>query len=185
MKFPFYKQLDKMDCGPTCIRMIAKHYKKTVSAEYLRNLAEVTRQGSNLKTLANAAELIGFRTLGVQISLDKLINEVPLPCIVHWKQEHFVVVHKIKKDIIYVADPGKGLLKYTKKEFLESWIGAGATDQTEDGIVLLFEPTPKLFELQDEQGVAEPKERGFRFLFSYLFRYKSFVTQLIFGLLEQ
>jgi len=116
--------------------MIANHYGKSVSLPKLRELSETTREGASLKNISDAAEKIGFKTLGVKISLEKLKEEAPLPCIVHWKQNHFVVVYKIKsrnkKSIsspealegrksrtkIFVADPGHGLLEYTEKEFI-------------------------------------------------------------------
>jgi len=95
--FQFYQQPDEMDCGPTCLRMIAKHYGRSISLEKLRNLSETTREGSNLKNISDSAEKIGFRTLGVKVDFVKLIKEAPLPCILHWNQDHFVVLYKIKK----------------------------------------------------------------------------------------
>ena len=95
--FCFYKQPDTMDCGPTCLRMVAKHYKRTISLEKIRRLSDTTRSGSSLKNIADAAEKIGFKTLGVKINFKSLAEEAPLPCIVFWNERHFVVVHKIKK----------------------------------------------------------------------------------------
>jgi len=109
-KFPFYKQPDAMDCGPTCLRMIAKHYGRTISLQKLRAISETTREGSTLKNIAEAAENIGFRSLGVKIDFEKLKEDAPLPCIVFWQQQHFVVVYKITKKVVYVADPGHGLI---------------------------------------------------------------------------
>ncbi|MBL4709778.1 MAG: peptidase domain-containing ABC transporter [Flavobacteriales bacterium] len=180
MNFTHYDQPDIMDCGPTCLRMIAKHYGRNISLQKLRALSETTREGASLKSMAGAAEKIGFRTLGVKISLLKLVEEIPLPCIVHWQKHHFVVVYEIKKDTVFVADPAHGLLKYSKKEFLKSWIGANATEDIEEGITLLFEPTPRL--KQSEVDDFETK-RGFSFLYQYLFRYKKFLVQLVLGLL--
>jgi ATP-binding cassette subfamily B protein len=93
--FPFFHQHDAMDCGATCLRMIAKYYGKNYSLETLREKTSISREGVSLLGIAKAAEQIGFRTLGVRVSLEKLC-EMPLPCIVHWKQEHFVVVYDIK-----------------------------------------------------------------------------------------
>ncbi len=95
--FPFYKQLDKMDCGATCLRMIAKYYGKNYSLETLRQKTSISREGVSLLGISEAAEQIGFRTTGVHISFEKL-TEAPLPCIVHWKQNHFVVVYDVKVD---------------------------------------------------------------------------------------
>ena len=177
--FPHYKQPDQMDCGPTCLRMIAKHYGRSISLEKLRKLSETTREGSSLKNIANTAEKIGFRTLGVKINFQKLQKEAPLPAIVFWQQRHFVVVYKIKANTVYVADPAHGLLKYNKEEFIKEWIGSQANTHTEEGIALMLEPTPKLkhTELDDLES-----RKGFSFLYQYLFRYKKFVFQLAIGL---
>jgi ATP-binding cassette subfamily B protein len=172
-QFYFYKQPDQMDCGPTCLRMLAKHYGRDISLQKLRKLSETTHKGSSLRTISDAAENIGFRTLGVKISYEKLVQEAPLPCIVHWNQYHFIVVYKIQKDKVFVADPSHGLLKYSKKEFIENWIGSNANENTKEGVALLFETTPRL--KQSEIDDIE-KKRGFRFLFQYIFRYKKFRT---------
>ena len=180
MAFPHYQQPDAMDCGPTCLRIVSKHYGRNISLQKLRKLSETTREGSSLKTISDAAEKIGFRTLGVKLDLEKLSEEVPLPCIAFWNQQHFVVVYKIKKNKVYVSDPAHGLLVYTKEEFIKRWIGNNADAKTDEGIALLLEPSPRLKETQDDD--APPKE-GFSFLFQYLFRYKAFLVQLIVGLL--
>ena len=178
--FTHYKQPDQMDCGPTCLRMIAKHYGRTISLEKLRKLSETTREGSSLKNIANTAEKIGFRTLGVKINFKKLQKEAPLPAIVFWQQRHFVVVYKIKANTVYVADPAHGLLKYNKDEFIKEWIGAQANTHTEEGIALMLEPTPKLKHTEVDDIEAR---KGFSFLYQYLFRYKKFIVQLAIGLL--
>lgn len=97
MSFPHYTQSDQMACGATCLRMIAKYYGKNYSAKELLQISETTREGTNLQGISAASEVIGFRTLGVKVSFNKLEQEAPLPCIAHWNQNHFVVVHKIKK----------------------------------------------------------------------------------------
>ncbi len=177
-KFPHYKQNEEKDCGPTCIKIIAKYYGKTINTQQLRTLSETTREGSSLLGLSEAVETIGFRSLGVKLSYKKLC-EAPLPCIVHWNKIHYVVVYRIKKGIVYVSDPAHGLIKYTKKEFIKSWIGNNADDITKEGIALLIEPTPKFYKSEFE----EDEKFGFNFIFKYLFKYKRFVVQLIIGLL--
>ena len=179
-KFQHYKQPDQMDCGPTCLKMIAKHYGRTISLEKLRKLSETTREGSSLMNISDSAEKIGFRTLGVKVNFNKLQEEVPLPCILHWNQNHFVVIYKIHKDTIWIADPGHGLIELNKQDFLKNWIGANADENTEEGIALLLEPTPKLNQVEEDDIDAK---KGFAFLYQYLFRYKKFLIQLIFGLL--
>jgi len=183
--FPFYKQPDSKDCGPTCLKIIARHYGKTLSIQTLRELSETTRAGSNLLTLSDAAEKIGLRTLGVKISLNKL-TEAPLPCILHWNNDHYVVLYKIrrrKSDIekLYVSDPAHGLLEYSREDFLKSWIGNNANPDTEEGIALLVEPTVHFH--QSEFETEDKKAFGFSLLANYVKRYKSFVIQLAIGLL--
>lgn len=180
-KFPFYHQLDTIDCGLTCLRMVAKFYRKVISLSTLRSLSEITREGISLKNLANTAEKIGFRTLSVKISFNKLIEEAPLPCIVYWNQKHFVVVYKVKHEKITVADPSHGLLTFSKEEFIKNWIGNNTDEHTEEGIALLLEPTPILRQAQDDNNNEEKK--GFFFLYQYLFKYKKFIVQLAVGLL--
>ena len=97
-KFPYYQQIAQKDCGPTCLRIVAKHYGKSISLKKLTDLSETNRSGSSLSNMASAAEKIGFRTLGVKIDFEKLQKEAPLPCIIHWNQNHFVVVYKIKRE---------------------------------------------------------------------------------------
>lgn len=178
-KFPFYKQLEAKDCGPTCLRIIAKHYGKLISLQQIRDLSETTRVGSNLLKLSDAAEAIGFKSLGIKIDYDKL-KEAPLPIIVHWNKNHFVVVYKIKKDVIYISDPAYGLITYTKEDFIKRWIGSNATDNTKEGVVLLLEVTPKFHNLKNWK---ETDKKSFRFLFQYLFKYKNLLLQLVIGLL--
>jgi ATP-binding cassette subfamily B protein len=178
--FPSYKQADSKDCGPTCLKIIAKYYGKVINIQELRNLSETNREGSNLLFLSDAAEKIGFRTLGVKLNLLKL-EEAPLPCVLHWNKEHYVVLYKIKKGTYYVSDPAIGLMDYSKDEFLKFWIGNNANESTEEGIALLTEPTPKFHQTEFEK--EDEKSFGFKMLFKYILPYKSFVFQLIIGLL--
>jgi len=179
MTFPHYLQPDTMDCGPTCLRIIAKHYCRSISLEKLRSLTDTTRSGSSLQGIADAAEKIGFRSLGVKINFEALSEQAPLPCIVFWRQSHFVVVYKVKKGTVYVSDPGHGLLEYSKQEFLANWIGSHATEKTEEGIVLLLEETPKLKETEADD-VA--RKEGMGFLWKYMANYKRYLFQLALGL---
>ncbi len=184
MSFPFHKQPDYMDCGPTCLRMVAKFHGRSISLEKLRSLSETTRTGSTLNNIAQAAESIGFRTLGVKLALRTLLQEQPFPCILHWNSDHFVVLYRIskrrKQPTIHVADPAHGLLTYTEAEFLERWIGKSANRDTQEGIALLLEPTPLL--RQSEEDDAE-RPKSFGFLFQYLWPHRKFVWQLALGLL--
>lgn len=177
-KFPHYKQTEAKDCGPTCIKIIAKHYGKTINTQQLRELSETTREGSSLLGLSEAVETMGFKSLGIKLAFEKL-KEAPLPCIVHWNKNHYVVLYKIKKDNVYISDPAHGLITFTKKEFIKHWIGNNADENTEEGIALLVEPTAAFY----SQEFEEDEKFGFSFIFKYLIRYKKFVAQLIIGLL--
>lgn len=177
-KFPHYTQTEAKDCGPTCIKMIARHFGKTINTQQLRVISETTREGSSLLGLAEATETIGLRSLGVKLSYQELA-EAPLPCIVHWNRNHYVVVYKIKKDTVYIADPAHGLLTYNKVEFLSHWIGENANLDSKEGIALLIETTPHFY--QEEFEEQEPF--GFSFIFKYILKYKRLLVQLIVGLL--
>ncbi|RKN76903.1 peptidase domain-containing ABC transporter [Ulvibacterium marinum] len=184
-KFPHYTQPDSKDCGPTCLKIIAKHYGKTVSLPHIREISETTRSGSSLLDLSDAAEHLGFKSLGVKLSYKELLK-APLPCILHWNKVHFVVLYGAERrkkngDILKISDPGYGLLNHSKEELLKSWIGNNADENTEEGIALLLEPTSKFYEsdLADEQV----KPLGLLFLTSYLIKYKRFIWQLVIGLL--
>nr|WP_231287368.1 peptidase domain-containing ABC transporter [Prevotella denticola] len=174
-----------MDCGPSCLAMIAKHYGQQADKEQLRKICSLGKEGVSLLGISKAAENLGFKTIGGRLSFEMLYQEDPMPCIIHWNQNHFVVVYKIKKHnkgkyTVYVADPGKGLVTYTKEEFCEHWVST-KTNGEEKGIVLLLEPTEQFYAQNDTKAV--PTQRRVKFLWSYLKKYKRFFTQLILGLL--
>ena len=177
MSFPFVKQPDAMDCGPSCLKMVAGFYKKNFSLETLRKKCYITRDGVSFLGLSEAADSLGFRTLGVKIPFSKLEENVPLPCIVHWRQKHFVVVYKIKNDTLWVADPAIGLIKYSKQEFISDWSGT-IVDRENVGLVLIMEPTPALYDIEDDVS----RITGFRFLWKYFRLYKRYLYQLMLGL---
>lgn len=178
-KFPHYKQTDAKDCGPTCLKIIAKHYKKTISIQQLRNISETTREGSSLLGLSEASEKIGFRSLGVKLTIQTL-NEASLPCILHWNKNHYAVLYSIRKGVFYISDPAHGLLKYSKEEFLTHWIGNNASEKTQEGIALLVEPTAKFYDLDFD---TDKPTFGFKFLSKYVFKYNRFLWQLVIGLI--
>ncbi len=177
MSFVFKKQQNIMDCGPTCLYMLSRFHGKNMNIETIRNHTELGKEGVNLFGISNAAEELGFRTISVEISFEKLIKEAPLPCIIHWEQSHFVIVtpnSTIKK--IEVADPANGIIKYTKEEFCVKWLN---TSDEVQGIALLIEPTPAFY------NKTETKAPGISwgFLTKYLSQYKRYFVQLLFGLL--
>ncbi|RHN09999.1 peptidase domain-containing ABC transporter [Bacteroides intestinalis] len=176
---PYYPQHDAMDCGPTCLRMVAAFYGKRYSLEGLREKSFITREGVSMLGISEAAEKIGFRSICVQVGYEKL-QEAPLPCIIHWNQQHFVVVYKLNDKHVWVADPGAGKLKYTKEEFCNCWLSSRKNEE-DTGVALLLEPTPEFYTIEDEGD--EVNRRGFSFLYSYLRPYRGLVGQLLLGLL--
>lgn len=176
--FPFYIQHDSMDCGPTCLRMIAKYYGRSFNLQTLRERCFITRGGVSLLGISDAAESIGFRTMGVNITFEQLVNDAPLPLIVHWKQNHFVVVYKIKKDKVFIADPAFGGIRLSKDEFLKGWLSTRKEGQNK-GLALILQPKPDFY----NQTGEEIKKTSFSFLFSFLRPHKAFIVQLLAGIL--
>jgi len=180
--FPHYHQLDAMDCGPACLRMIAKHYGRNYTLQTLREKSFITREGVSMLGISDAAEIIGFRTIGVKVSFEQLVKDVVFPCILHWNQRHFVVCYDIKqkKDgyAIKIADPTGGLLTYAEKEFKKCWL-SGVVNNEQIGAALLLEPTPDFYEHEDEK---EKASRNLGFFLRYLFPYKKQMMQLVLGM---
>ncbi|RKR82043.1 ATP-binding cassette subfamily B protein [Mucilaginibacter gracilis] len=163
-----------MDCGPTCLRMVAKYFGRNFKLQTIRQLCEINREGVSLLGISDAAEKIGFRSLGVKLNPVQL-KEAELPCILHWRQNHFVVLYKIKKWKYHIADPSKGLITLTEQDFNRQWLSD--TDKGE-GIALLLSPAPQFYEQEDEKG----SEIRWSFLLRYLITYRQLVIQLLFGL---
>jgi ATP-binding cassette subfamily B protein len=178
MLFPFVKQHDAMDCGPACLKMIAAYHGKNFSMDYLRKKCYITKEGVSFLGLSEAADSAGFRTMGVKIPFDVLREKIALPCIVHWRQKHFVVVYRIRKGKIYAADPATGLVTYTQDEFEKNW-AVTMVDGKPAGLALTVEPTPSLYSLDDQPE----KTGGFRFLLKYFRLYRKYFGQLLLGLL--
>jgi len=176
--FPFYKQLDAMDCGPTCLRMVARFYGKHFTLQTLREKSHLNREGVSMLGIAKAAEDIGMQSMGVSLTWERLRTEAPLPVIVHWKQNHFVVVYKIKRDRVHISDPAFGQTILSKEEFLKGWIST-RKDGEAKGSVLLLQPTPDFQNLEDEPI----KKTGFRYLYRYLTPYKRYLYHLLLGLI--
>lgn len=181
MKFPFYKQHDSTDCGPACLRSIADYYGKKYSLQHLRDACHISKDGVSLIGISDAAESIGFRTKMVRITLDKLLHSIQYPCILHWRQNHFVVLYKVvkgKKHKYYIADPAQGLLVYSESEFIKSWCYAG----TSEGIALLLETSPLFYTLKnDYNGKRSINSHS---LFRYLTPYKKYLFQVVFGIIS-
>ncbi len=171
MAFPFYRQHDTMDCGPACLKMVCDYYGKFFNITSLRAASHITREGVSMLGISDAAESVGFRTMGVNLSFSELVASDPMPCIAHWHQNHFVVIYRIvkKKDgyLIKVADPAHGLITYKEPDFLRAW--QTEEDYSGKGICLLLEPGPEF------QAMPEDKKnkRILSFIRQYLKPYKS------------
>lgn len=176
--FPVYKQLDAMDCGPSCLRMISKYHGKNYSLEFLRDLCGLSKEGVSLFGISEAAEKIGFRTQSVKLTFQQLSEDINLPCIVHWNQNHFVVLppQKFSKKTIVIADPAYGLVKIDKSTFQKSWCGS----LKDVGIALILDPSESFF-TQESSDTSKPS--GFRFLIPYLKPYRKYIFQLFLALL--
>lgn len=181
-KYKFYKQLDYMDCGPTCLRMIAAYYGEEYSLDYLRANSYITKNGVSLLGLSEAAEKIGLKTLAAKLTYDQLSQRIPLPCVLHWNQEHYVVIYAIEKKTFFrpvervvIADPGHTLVRVDRDVFEKCWISSA----DKKGIALLVEPSPDFY--RNEEGIQKPKN-GFGFLLGYLRPYKRYFVQLVLGM---
>lgn len=190
--FNFKLQQNEMDCGPTCLYMICKHYKREFNIEKLRELSEIGKNGVNILGISDAGEKIGYRTQALQLSISE-IDKVQLPCILHWQQNHFVVLYKIKssnwvsvkpvqKKVYCIADPACGIIQYKQKEFVRHWVSNKA-DGEHTGIALLIEPTPAFYNSIYDDGYKPARNTGYSRVIKYLYPYKKLFIQLVLGLL--
>ena len=177
--FSYYKQLEAKDCGPTCLKMIAKFFGKSFSISFIRNLCLTTREGSSMLGINEAAEKLNLNTFATKISFKTLNEDAPLPCIILWDNYHYVVVYKIKKNMIYVADPAIGKIKYNKEDFIKRWINMSeANDETEEGLALFFEPNEN-FNNNTLNLEEESKFNPIAYIKKYLTKHKKLVIYLI------
>lgn len=188
-KFPNFKQLDKMDCGPTCLKIIARYYGRSLELHLLREYCYANRTGVSMLGINDAAERINFRCTGVKSTFEKFATETVLPCIVHWREDHFIVVYKIKvkknkagnwEGKIYVSDPAFGLVTYSVEEFLNGWAN-GKGDDKDKCSFLILAPTLKFFH-PDNKDADESKFKLIHF-FSYIKPYKKLFAQVMLGML--
>ncbi len=177
--FPFYRQLDAMDCGPTCLMMTAAAHGRQFPLTYLRERSYLSREGVSALGIMEAAEAIGFRTMTVKVPFDTgkdtacLLN-APLPCIAHWNQEHFVVIYKVSRSHIWIADPGAGKFKLKRKDFEKSWLS-----DADQGVLILLETTPKFYQ---QEGVPSVKKARFGVLLDYVHPHRKLIAQLLIGM---
>jgi ATP-binding cassette subfamily B protein len=175
-KFPHFKQLDMMDCGATCLRMVLKHYGQNVSIQRIRKLCQTNKHGVNLLGISEAAETLQLRTSGVKLKLEQL-EEIELPSILHWNQNHFVVLYRISRGKYYIADPATSLVTMDQKEFSKNWF---AHKELHQGLSLILSPMPDFYDLDKEE-----KEKSLEWgkIISYFAKYRGLFIQLFFGML--
>lgn len=170
-------QHDAMQCGVACLQMVCRYHGRDVSLSELGQICCPTNEGISLLGISEAAEYLGFQTISGRTSIDEL-TDVPLPCILHWNQNHFVVLYKIKRNRYYIADPAKGKIRYSKQEFACHWIST-QSEGKEKGVAIFLEPTPQFYEQKD---VVNQKKRSFHFLLGYVRMYGKYFFQIILGL---
>lgn len=174
--FPEFIQHDNMDCGVACIKIIAEYYGKSYTLSELKKICIPTREGVSMAAISQTLEEMGFRCVGGRITTEILENKSPLPCILHWSQNHFVVLYKIHNGKFYISDPGVGLISYSKEEFEEKWVTT-KTEKQDKGVALLIY---KQGELKD---LSNAKDRSsLKILIPYFLRYKKYFFQLILGM---
>lgn len=179
MNYPSYLQRDSRDCGPTCVRMIAKYYGKSYSLSYLKKISNLTRSGVTMLNISDTAEKIGFKTYGMKLTKEQL-REIPLPCIISWNKNHFVVVYKISNNQVICGDPLQGILKYHIDDFLNCWLSIEDNIKGKMGIVLLLEPLTQFYENEE---VHESKKLNIPYLLKYIQPHWKKLTAVFFALL--
>lgn len=181
---PFYFQNDHMDCGPACIKMVAKYYGRDFSLQFLREKAGIGKTGVSLLGISEAAEVIGFRTKALKLTASQLSRNISFPCILHWNQNHFVVLYKVRKEGFYIGDPAVGVSRLSRAQFLSCWI-SDVHEGEGEGVALALSPSPGFYNSETEDGdlVKGQQDRmSFKSIFYYLFPYKRLVIQLLLGL---
>lgn len=179
-KIPFRKQYDATLCGMACLQMVCEYYGVKYSVDNLSKYCHATVEGLSILTLSEVCNNLGLHAVSGKISIPQISN-APLPCILHWEQNHFVVLYKLnnKKKLYYIADPAKGFVQYSQKELREHWISTLSKEE-EKGIALFLQPTPAFYEKQEEH---KSEKRSFSFLFGYFHQYRRYFGQIILGLL--
>jgi ATP-binding cassette subfamily B protein len=173
MAFPHFKQAEQMDCGPTCLRIIAKYYGKDVDADELRRLSSTTRNGSSFLGLSKAAEKIGFKSVGIKLPFNRLLKDITFPCIAHWNQSHYLVIYKVKNKKVYVSDPAHRLIMLEESEFLTGW-----ADENNTGLLLLLEPSRDFVPAKDTSEKTR-SGAGWGFVHRYLYQHRKQAAFLV------
>jgi ATP-binding cassette, subfamily B, bacterial len=188
-KFPYHFQYDRMDCGPACLRMVCNYFGRDVDVDYLRSLTFISRQGVSLLDLSGAAEQLGFRTMMIQLTVDELLEDCPFPAILHWNQDHYVVLYGIKQQKnwflgkkedpvrFHIADPAHGVVTLNRAHFKSNWERDGS------GIALVLLPTDAFFSPVNGVPAVAKRGRGLYYLLKYLKPYRKYFIHLSIGIL--
>lgn len=175
-RFPVDYQMDSQDCGPACLKIIAKYFGRFYSLQYLRDRCGITKQGVSLENLSTGAESLGLRTLAIKCTLDDIINKIPFPAILFWRDSHFIVVYHANKKYIWVSDPAKGRIKYTHEDFKAGWYKKGETL----GVLLAIEPTIDFKRSKVEKKI---EKNSFISILRYFIPYKNSFATIFFIML--
>ena len=180
--FKVERQHDCMQCGIACLQMICNYYGKEYSLDSLSKICFATTEGVSMLGISETATSLGFHVVNVKCTV-KTLTEVSLPSILHWNQNHFVVLYRVKNEKkFYIADPGKGLVTYSLEEFKKHWISTNSNGQ-DKGIAMFLETTPTFFTHQMEDKKKISGKRSFHFLFGYVKKYRKYFGQVILGLI--
>lgn len=179
MKFHSIIQKDSLQCGIACLQMICKFYGKEYSYSYVSKICIAATEGVSMLALEEAAVILNLKPTTGRLTVGELYY-VSSPCILHWNQNHFVVLYKVKKGKkFYIADPGKGLVSYNIDDFKQHWIGTGQGEEGK-GIAMFLEPDPQFY--KQKEGLEKDDERSFGFLFGYIDQYRKYFLQILLGL---
>jgi ATP-binding cassette subfamily B protein len=171
--FPFFRQLDVMDCGPAALKIVAKFYGKDFSIKFLRDKCNITREGVSIRDISRVAEEIGLKNLPIKLTLEDLISKIKLPCIIHWNYSHFVVLYRIKRNKVFISDPQLGLVEYTSDEFQYAW-----KRNNDKGVILIIETSPDFYEKSDVKSNISLSH-----YVKHVAPYRSFLIQIFIGML--
>lgn len=182
MRFKHYSQFDTSDCGPACLRMIARHYGQKYQMETLRQYCHISNEGVSLLGIKEAAEYMGFTIEAAKVSFEQLAEQAAFPCILHWNQNHFVVCYGIRKHTVsngysvYIADPATQKVRLSRREFCKCW----CCEDGDNGIAMFLRPGPNFGEKKD---VSRKKGKGLLSFLAYILPYKNMIGQLALAML--
>lgn len=174
----FYKQHDSMQCGAACLAMICSYFGKKYKLETLSRICFPTNQGISLLGLCDASNKIGLSPFVYKINIEKLrkINNI---CVLHWNQNHFVILQKIKNNKFYIADPEKGFITYTEDEFKQHWISSTSNGENK-GIAVFFNKTENFGHFNEK---LNKRTKSFHFLYNYFHQYRKYFFHILYGLI--